>query len=90
MEVLSSVVIPLNFILYMPSKILAYLSNILKANFDRMDSMVACGTLKNLTYSVWCGGPGHLKKETRIVLICDVLPLEILLWAKLRDIQSPE
>ena len=43
-----SVVDPLNLILYMPFKILAYLSNNWKASFDRMDSMLACGTLKNL------------------------------------------
>ena len=44
-EVLPSAVIPLNLILYVPFRILAYSSNILlKANFDRMDSMLACGS----------------------------------------------
>jgi hypothetical protein len=35
---------PLNLVLYIPFRILAYSSNILKANFDLMDSMPACGT----------------------------------------------
>ena len=52
-EVPPSVVIPLNLILYMPFRILAYSSNILKANFDRMDSMLACGTSKNLLCKSW-------------------------------------
>ena len=37
---------PLNLILYMPFRILSYSSNILKANFHRMDSKLVCGTLK--------------------------------------------
>jgi hypothetical protein len=37
---------PLNLALYMPFRIFAYSSNILKANFDLMDSTPACGTLK--------------------------------------------
>ena len=37
---------PLNLTLYMPFRIFAYSSNILKANFDLMESMPACGTLK--------------------------------------------
>ena len=41
-----SVGFPLNFILYMPFSILTYSSNILKANFHRMDSMLDCGTSK--------------------------------------------
>ena len=49
-EVPASAVIPLNLILYMPFRILAYSSNILRANFDRIDSMLACGTLKNLKF----------------------------------------
>ncbi len=37
---------PLNLVLYMPFRIFSYSSNILKTNFDLMDSMPACGTLK--------------------------------------------
>jgi hypothetical protein len=37
---------PLNLVLYMPFRIFAYSSNILKANFDVMDSMPAGGILK--------------------------------------------
>jgi hypothetical protein len=37
---------PSNLVLYMPFRIFAYSSNILKANFDLMDSMFAYGTLK--------------------------------------------
>jgi hypothetical protein len=37
---------PLNLVLYMPVRILAYSSNILKASFDLMESMSGCGTLK--------------------------------------------
>jgi hypothetical protein len=37
---------PLNLVLYMPFRIFAYSSNILKAYFDLMDSMSVCGTLK--------------------------------------------
>jgi hypothetical protein len=37
---------PLNLVLYIPFRIFAYSSNILKANFDLMESMPACGTLK--------------------------------------------
>jgi hypothetical protein len=33
---------PLNLVLYMPFRIFAYSSNILKANFDLMESMPAC------------------------------------------------
>ena len=43
---------PLNLILYMPFSILTYSSNILKANFDRMDSMLACGTFKKPKFLV--------------------------------------
>ncbi len=42
---------PLNLVLYMPFRIFAYSSNILKANFDLMDSMPACGTLKKARLS---------------------------------------
>ena len=45
-EALPSEDISLNLILYM----FAYSSNILKASFDRMDSMLARGTLKNLKF----------------------------------------
>ena len=37
---------PLNLVLYMPFRIFAYSSNIIKANFDLMDSMPVYGTLK--------------------------------------------
>jgi hypothetical protein len=37
---------PLNLVLHMSFRICAYTSNILKANFDLMDSIPACGTLK--------------------------------------------
>ena len=37
---------PLNLVLYMSFRIFAYSSNILKANFDLMDSMPVGGTLK--------------------------------------------
>ena len=50
-SVLSSTDFPLNnLILYMPFRILAYSSNILSVNFDRMDSMLACGTLKKTKF----------------------------------------
>ncbi len=38
---------PVNLILYMPFSIFAYSSKIYKADFERMDSMLACGILKN-------------------------------------------
>ena len=38
---------PLNLVLYMPFRIFAYSSNILKASFDLMESMPSCGTLKS-------------------------------------------
>ncbi len=37
---------PLNLVLYMPFRIFAYSSNIFKTNFDLMESMPVCGTLK--------------------------------------------
>jgi hypothetical protein len=37
---------PLNLVLYMPFKIFAYSSNILKDHFDLMESIPGCRTLK--------------------------------------------
>jgi hypothetical protein len=37
---------PLNLTLYIPFRMFAYSSNVLKATFDLMDLMPACGTLK--------------------------------------------
>ena len=39
-------VIDVSALLYIPFRIFAYSSNILKVNFDLMDSMSVCGTLK--------------------------------------------
>jgi hypothetical protein len=41
---------PLNLILYMHPRIFAYSSNILIANLEPMDSMLASGTWKNLRF----------------------------------------
>jgi hypothetical protein len=37
----------LNFIQYMSFRMFAYSSKIFKTNFERLDSMIACGILKN-------------------------------------------
>jgi len=37
---------PLNLVLYIPFRMFAYSSNILRASFDLMESIPACGTLK--------------------------------------------
>ena len=37
---------PLNLVLYMPFRIFVYSSNIIKANFDLVESMPVCGILK--------------------------------------------
>jgi hypothetical protein len=42
--------LPLNLVLYMHLRIFAYSSNILKASFDPMVSMLASGTWKNLRF----------------------------------------
>ena len=42
---------PLNLVLYIPFRIFAYSSNILKTNFDLMDSMPTSGTLKQVRFS---------------------------------------
>jgi hypothetical protein len=42
---------PLNLILYIPFRIFAYSSNILKTNFDLMDSTPATGTLNQVRLS---------------------------------------
>ena len=41
---------PLNLVLYKPFRMFAYSSNIVKDNFDLMDSMPACGTLKQARF----------------------------------------
>jgi hypothetical protein len=45
----------MNLVLYIPFRIFAYSSNILKANFDLMESMSGSGTLKEvmLFYKSW-------------------------------------
>ncbi len=61
-------VCPLNLVLYMPFRIFAYSSNILKTNFDLMQSMPVCGTLKQVRLS--CKSPSSRDLAPAVKLFC--------------------